>query len=676
MERRLVKGVTIDSEQTRDIDDAIWIEFGPDGFWHIFVSIADVDDAVPPGGKMDTRAREMVTTKYFGTGNSPMLPRVFSEDQLSLWPGKERKTITVDMAVMPNGEGPVVRKLEIYPSILTSQARCTYERIPAILADKEHEGHDLVSIGCKMAMGLLDRRRKAGAMVLYDLNNGWMTTEEGFLRKIEKKEETIGYIMVQELMVLANAQVAEWAVKNDIPILFRNHVAMSAMPDRQVLMAQIQDALTTPFADLETVRQRTHMLLGRANYSDSLLGHYGLNLAAYTHFTSPIRRYADLVTHRQIAAFLEGKPFPYTKKDVEEIALHINDTLELEREKAAMHFKTADERRAQQNIDARRLDGLDAVHFERVTKVEARSGTDPSEGFAETFLRRLKENRLPLIALTVIVTQDGLTPAWQPIQQAIVDALAKRPEDAVSLLAMAHGVAEWPLADYEGSHEGPDHMRVFTCKATISLPVRETGEGFPATETHAGLGKGTTAKLAKYHAAIDLIAQLCGAKVPEKLTKIKGLEPYVAKEHEVVRLAIALPDKYLVVGSTGSVVHVYPDAYEVEFITDKGHEVLTLSRDSVMPLSAPVPVENTLDGKVAALKSDLSKDPVSALMEYVAKVKTAPPLFVFDKTGPDHIPTITCTVKMGVIEKTASAPSKQEAKKKAAGAVLEALRSV
>jgi ribonuclease R len=76
--------------------------------------------------------------------------------------------------------------------------------------------------------------------------------------------------------------------------------------------------------DLDVVRERTHLLLGRANYGDSLLGHYGLNLAAYLHFTSPIRRYADLITHRQVRAHLDGKELPYTKKNIERLALHIN----------------------------------------------------------------------------------------------------------------------------------------------------------------------------------------------------------------------------------------------------------------------------------------------------------------------------------------------------------------
>jgi ribonuclease R len=678
MERPVVKGITIDSAQTRDIDDALWIEQRDDGFWHVVVSIADVAEAIPPGGKFDERAREMVTTKYFATGNSPMLPRQFAEDQLSLWPNKERKTLTIDMALGTDSTNVV--RTEIYPSVLKSQARITYDRIPEILKDKTHEWYGLLDIGTKLAMRLLDARRKAGAMVLYDLNNGWVSTEEGFLRKLEKKEETIGYILVQEMMVLANAKVAEFCVKENIPVLYRNHMAMSAMPDRGVLMGQIQDALATPFADLETVRQRTHMLLGRASYSDSLLGHYGLNLPAYLHFTSPIRRYADLVTHRQIKAHLGGKPLPYTKKDIEEVSLHINDVIELEREQASFHFKTKDEELARRNIDARRLDGLDAVHFERATKVEVRSGRDPSEAFAESFLLRLKENRLPLIALTVILTQELPAPeGWEPIRQAIIDHLAKKPEDAVSLLAQAQQVADWPLVEYEMAHEGPDHARTFEGKAMLLWQNTDRDKAW------SGTGVGNTSKLAKGRAAVDLLAVIGGQKAPTpKEVLARSMVPGASGQHckgdwptykelQVVRLAVAMPDKALVVGSTGAIVHIWKEgeAFEVEFITKNGHELLTLKPEQIMPLDAPVPEANTIGGQ---LKAQLGgKDPVSALMEYVAKSKTQAPNFSFDQSGPSHIPTITCTCRLGTIMKTATAPTKSDAKKQAAKAVLDSL---
>lgn len=670
MERKVVDGVTIDSEQTRDIDDALWISAREDGYWHIYVSIADVAEAIPPGGKLDERAREMVTTKYYKLGNSPMLPRKFAEDELSLWPDRERKTMTVDITIRGADSMDVV-KTEIYPSTLKSMARCTYERIPDIRKYRDHEGFDLVDLGCKMAMRLLERRRKAGAMVLYDLNNGWITTEEGVLRKIEKKEETIGYILIQEMMILANAQVAEFAVKNNIPVLFRNHQAMSAAPDRSILMEQMEVALTTAMApsDLDAVRQRTHMLVGRADYGASLLGHYGLNLPAYLHFTSPIRRYADLITQRQIKAFINGEPLPYTKDDIEAVAHHINDTLEDERQQASMHFKTKDEEKAHRAIDARRLDGLDAVHFERVTKVEARSGNDPSDAFEEAYTRRLKENRIPLISMTVILTTEGFSEGWKPVVQATIDQLAKRPEDAVSILAMAQGVAEWPLVEYQVTHEGPDHARTFTCVATLLWHNTSRELAW------SGTGTASTSKLAKQQAAIDLLAALHGAKAPAKPAPKSTLSTFMAKELAVVRLAVAMPDKGLVVGSTGVVVHLHgDDAYEVEFITVNGHEVLTLKPDQVMPLDAPVPEENKLP---PAVKPDISsgKDPVSALMEYVQKIKAPTPDFQFTKTGPDHVPTITCTASIHVpglsrITKKATASSKQDAKKQAAIAIL------
>lgn len=594
-ERRLVQGITIDAEQTRDIDDAIWIEFQTDGFWHILVSIADVSDYVPPGGKMDLRAKAMVATRYFGTGNSPMLSRHFAEETLSLWPHKPRRTITVDMAVTPE---MVVQSTAIYPSMLTSAGRIAYSEIPGILTDKDHAHYDVISIGRKMAMALLDRRRKAGALVLYDLNNGWVTNEEGALRQLEKKDEVMGHILIQEMMVLANAQVAEWAVKEDVPVLFRNHVAMSATPDRAVLMAQIQEAIVTPIADLDVLRRRTHMLLGRASYADSLLGHYGLNLPAYLHFTSPIRRYADLVTHRQVRAKLDGAALPYTKKNIEEIAHHINDVIETEREKASMHFKTVDEKKAQRNIDARRLDGLDAVHFERVTKVEARSGTDPSEAFSEAFLRRLKENALPLISLTVILTQEELTAGWAPLRQAIIDKLATRLEDAVSILAQAQGVAGWPIATFTVKNIAADHVPLFLAEAVL-LRLGDNGESDRAPAI--GVGRGSTSKMARQAAALGLLAHLTDTKAPE----------------------------------------------------------LKLS-----PKKAPL-------AKSPVIAVD--KDPVSALMEYVAQARAGEPDFAFDREGPDHIPTITCTVTLGALTKTAQAGSKQDAKKGAARALLEAL---
>ena len=138
-ERAEARGVTIDSEQTRDIDDAVWVEREDDGSWNVQVSIADVSEVVRPGSRVDARAREMVATRYYATGNSPMLPRHLSEDQLSLWPWQKKDTVTVEMKLAPDG---AVLSTSLSTTTLRSRARVTHDRVPAVLADKEHEGLD------------------------------------------------------------------------------------------------------------------------------------------------------------------------------------------------------------------------------------------------------------------------------------------------------------------------------------------------------------------------------------------------------------------------------------------------------------------------------------------------------------------------------------------------------
>lgn len=497
-----VRGFTIDDEKTRDIDDALWVAQEPDGTWRVTVSIADVARKVRRDSDADAKAREMVATKYFATGNSPMLPRGLSEDVCSLWPGKPRRVVAIDLWF---NEHLDVTRTEFTRAELVSSKKLAYGDIPSILNNAEHPLHAPVTEAAKLARGLLERRCLNGALALYDLNNGWITTEEGHLRQLKDLTETIGQVIVQEFMVAANVVVAKWAVERDVPFLFRNHVARAATPDRGELMRQLNEALNLPHSNLDAMRERTHLLLDRAEYGADVRGHYGLNVPVYTHFTSPIRRYADLVNHRQVRAFLKREPLPYTRDELAEIAAHITKTLNAEREAQSQYMKEKAERRANHAIETRRLDGLNPKDFERVVKVESRSGNAPSDAFVNAFVRRTRENKTPLLCLTVVLTTAPMLSEWMPVREALVAALARKPEDAISVLTQAPQLSEvWSALTMQCEAAGPPHAQSFTASATLKVGER----------TYTGTAQSKQKKRAEQGAAVALIAAIAQVSAP------------------------------------------------------------------------------------------------------------------------------------------------------------------
>jgi ribonuclease R len=246
------------------------------------------------------------------------------------------------------------------------------------------------------------------------------------------------------------------------------------------------------------MQKRTAMLFGRADYGASLKGHFGLNVPAYTHFTSPIRRYADLVTHRQIRALLRDEPLPYTIEDVAAFALHINETLQAERDATSDAFKERDEKRARRAIDTRRMDGLIMKEFERVVKVEARAGDAPSEGFLEAISKRLPDGRVSILCFTVIFGEGPQIPEWAPVYQTLVDHLVGHPEDALSILAQGQNVVGWPEPVFLSRDEGPDHAKTFYVTAKLALE--------PELQSPPIWGK--SLKEAKQKAAVWLLAAM------------------------------------------------------------------------------------------------------------------------------------------------------------------------
>jgi ribonuclease R len=383
MEREKVCGVTIDAAESRDLDDAVWIAPGAGGRAFVQVHISDVASLVPKGHDFDAPAMERAATVYRPRWSAPMLPPGLADVAASLRPGAARPTITIEMEVDGAGfpQGP-----RIYPSEFTSLGRLTYEAVPAILGGvgARHEAVDALRAMEACARRWLGRRRDRGALALYDLNNGWVATEEGHIKRIEAVDATIGYVIVQEMMIAANAAVACWCAERDVPILFRNHTARAAAPPRAEILEQLALAQGEAAIDVVTLREFVHLALNRADYGPALRGHYGLNLPAYAHCTSPIRRYADLVVQRQIAAVARGEVPPHSRDELEAIAASVNATLAArrEREDAARseREKARVDGRAEAALGRGSLRGLDDARFERVVKVAVRSGAEPPCG--------------------------------------------------------------------------------------------------------------------------------------------------------------------------------------------------------------------------------------------------------------------------------------------------------
>lgn len=505
---REVLGFTIDGSDSQDLDDAIWVERTDTGV-RVTVSISAAAHRVTKNSGLDQRALDRVETSYGRTGNYPMLPRGIAENTASLFPGAPRRVVvtTIDLDCKL-----VVRSSAVSLGHLTSAAKLSYRDVPAILRDSNHVLHTQMCLCVQVAEGLVERRRSAGAFVFYDLNQGWVTTEEGAVKKLKDTTETIGYIVVQELMILANVVVAELCAREEIPIPFRNHTARAHAPDRNEIMEQLVAGIHEPLRGLEVLQRRLNLVMNRADYGATLRGHYGLNLPAYAHSTSPIRRYADLVTQRQLIAYVQGQELPHTREEVEHLCRVINSTLEAKRAAATDREKERANEQARGSL-AGNLDlaALSAKDFERVVKVVVREGTY-TPTLTDAFVARMAQGTINVIDLYFGIIETR-APAWKPLHEVIFKYLLENPQLVPSIVSMATNLREWSSPEFMSQASGPDHARVHTVTVRVSLP-QHLNEGWPRSlmsppATHS------TVKMAKQQAMLLLLAQAVDFLMPD-----------------------------------------------------------------------------------------------------------------------------------------------------------------
>ena len=321
--------VTIDGEQARDFDDAVCVR-KTNGHYELFVSIADVAFYVRPGNAIDQEAYSRATSVYFPDRAIPMLPEALSNGICSLNPNEDRLTKTVAMEI--NGKGAVVRS-RFFNSVIRSQERMTYTAVRRILVDKDPECleryRDLVDefkLMEELAL-LIYESRSARGNLDFDLPEAEIILDiQGMPENIVRAERNIAHRIIEEFMIAANEAVARRLKEQDLPLLYRVHEG----PDAEALEAIAPFLLSLgyrlpvkrePITPLEIQRlleacrgKPEEKVINRvllramkqAHYQPENIGHFGLASICYTHFTSPIRRYPDLLVHRMLDRALQG----------------------------------------------------------------------------------------------------------------------------------------------------------------------------------------------------------------------------------------------------------------------------------------------------------------------------------------------------------------------------------
>ncbi len=322
--------VTIDGEDARDFDDAVYCEpakVGRSKGWRLLVAIADVSHYVQTGSAIDIDAYDRATSVYFPRRVIPMLPEKLSNGLCSLNPEVERLCMVCDMLVTAKGE---VHAYQFYPAVMFSHARFTYTEVAAILANtrgpeaakRKERVPDLLNLH-DVYRALLLARRERGAVDFETTETQIVCDENGRIEKIVPRTRNDAHKLIEEAMLAANVCSADFIAQGKQHGLYRVHEGPT--PEKQDILRNYLKAMAVGLSisdnpqpsEFQAIAEATkdrpdaqqiHTMLLRsmqqAIYTPINSGHFGLAFEAYTHFTSPIRRYPDLLVHRVIKAIL------------------------------------------------------------------------------------------------------------------------------------------------------------------------------------------------------------------------------------------------------------------------------------------------------------------------------------------------------------------------------------
>ena len=328
--------ITIDPDDAKDFDDAICIKRKGAERWAMWVHIADVSHYVKPGTQLDAEARSRGNSTYLVDRVVPMLPEALSNELCSLKPGVDRLTKCVEFVLASNGE---VLETKFYPAVIRSKRRFTYAEVLELLGRKPtDEIERMIHQAHEMAQHIRRARFDAGSLDMDFPENKIRLDEHGRVLRIDRMENDVSHQLIEEYMLLANEAVAGRLMHLRKPAVYRVHEAPKAkrLADfrETVLSHRVPCGNLSRRAEVQRLLERLNQVavgqalkigflrsMMRARYAVEPLGHYGLSKAKYTHFTSPIRRYADLIVHRVL---FDKNPTP--TPELEEAAKHISET--------------------------------------------------------------------------------------------------------------------------------------------------------------------------------------------------------------------------------------------------------------------------------------------------------------------------------------------------------------
>lgn len=344
--------VTIDGEDARDFDDAVYAERLDNGNWRLWVAIADVSHYVRPGSPLDQDAEERGTSVYFPSQVIPMLPEALSNGLCSLNPAVDRLCMVCEMEINASGETVSHR---FHEAVMHSKARLTYDKVAAMLVDGDQGLRDeyqavlpALDTMYELYKVMLEAREQRGAIDFEMTETQFLFDENRKIKSIQPRERNDAHRLIEEFMIAANVSAANFLLEHKLPVLYRIHETPSdekltglrdflgelglflgggAEPEPRHYASLLATASKRPDGHLlQTVMLRS---MKQAVYSPDNVGHFGLALEAYAHFTSPIRRYPDLMVHRAIRHIITERKtskWRYSHEEMVQLGEHCSMT--------------------------------------------------------------------------------------------------------------------------------------------------------------------------------------------------------------------------------------------------------------------------------------------------------------------------------------------------------------